>query len=112
MNLLKGKVAEGGGVEVSGSVMKIAGSHQVKPGQAVIFGVRPEHLELSPDGFPAQISVVEPMGSEMMVFLHFGEHELVALFRERHEFKPGETIHLRPRAEEAHLFDAETGKRL
>jgi ABC-type sugar transport system ATPase subunit len=38
--------------------------------------------------------------------------ELVAMFRERHEFKPGETVHLRPRAALAHIFDRESGKRL
>jgi multiple sugar transport system ATP-binding protein len=36
----------------------------------------------------------------------------VAAFRERHQIKPGERIHLRPRAQAAHLFDAQTGTRL
>jgi multiple sugar transport system ATP-binding protein len=86
----------------------------VKPaeGAAVVYGIRPEHLELSPNGLPARISVVEPTGSETMVFLRFGEHDLVALFRERHDFKPGDTLTLKPRAEQIHLFDAGSGTRL
>jgi multiple sugar transport system ATP-binding protein len=84
----------------------------VEAGQPVLFGIRPEHLELAPEGFPARVSVVEPTGSETMVFLRFGDSEIVALFRERHNFKPGDTVHLRPRADQVHLFHAEKGQRL
>jgi multiple sugar transport system ATP-binding protein len=32
------------------------------------------------------------------------------VFRERHDFASGSTIHLQPDLQRAHLFDAETGK--
>ena len=112
MNLLQGKVAPGGAVEVNGLRLAVAGDHAVGNGETVLFGIRPEHLELSPEGFPARISVVEPTGSETLVFLRFGESEIVALFRERHDFRPGDTVHLRPRADQVHLFNAETGQRV
>jgi len=114
MNMLEGKVADGGtqAVEVNGARLLVSGKHQAGEGQPVIFGIRPEHLELSDDGFPARISVVEPTGSETMVFLRFGESEMVALFRERHAFKPGDTIRLRPRPNQVHLFDAATAQRI
>jgi multiple sugar transport system ATP-binding protein len=35
-----------------------------------------------------------------------------AVFRERHEFAPGSTIHLMPDLARAHLFDARSGERL
>jgi multiple sugar transport system ATP-binding protein len=113
MNMLKGTVAGGDGQSVSleGVTLPVAGAHNVANGQPVLFGIRPEHLELASDGFPAQISVVEPTGSETMVFLRAGESKLVALFRERHDFKPGDSIHLRPRPDRIHLFHAETGQR-
>ena len=38
--------------------------------------------------------------------------ELSAVFRERHDFKPGSTIHLQPDLQRAHLFDAQSGERL
>ena len=60
----------------------------------------------------ARISVVEPTGSETLVFVRFGDSDMVALFRERHDFKPGDTLHLKPRLDKVHLFDAETGRRL
>jgi multiple sugar transport system ATP-binding protein len=114
MNMLKGTVAAGAGqaVEVGGAQLAVAGKHQAGQGQPVIFGIRPEHLDLADDGFPARISVVEPTGSETMVFLRFGENDMVALFRERHDFKPGDTIRLRPRPNHVHLFDAGTAQRI
>ncbi|WP_442578092.1 ABC transporter ATP-binding protein [Mesorhizobium sp. ASY16-5R] len=111
MNILKGRMS-GGAVEVEGIKLPVPASVQVSEGRDVLYGVRPEHLELAADGFPAAIKVVEPTGSETMVFLRFGAGELVALFRERHNFKPGDTLTLRPRAEAVHLFDPATGKRL
>jgi multiple sugar transport system ATP-binding protein len=114
MNMLKGKVrlGERQAVDIDGIPMPFSGNRQVSDGQDVVYGVRPEHLEIAADGFPARISVVEPTGSETLVFLRFGESELVALFRERHDFKPGDTLTLRPRADLVHLFDKQSGKRL
>ncbi|AEH89281.1 MULTISPECIES: ABC transporter ATP-binding protein [Mesorhizobium] len=111
MNLLKGVVRKDG-VDIAGTLFPIAPNNTVQDGQAVVYGVRPEHLEIHPDGVPAKISVVEPTGSETLVFLRFGDGEMVALFRERHDFKPGDTLKLRPRLDHIHLFDAETGQRL
>jgi multiple sugar transport system ATP-binding protein len=114
MNLLKGVVRKGDKpvVEISGAPFPIAANSAVEDGRNVVYGVRPEHLEIHPDGVPAKISVVEPTGSETLVFLRFGDGEMVALFRERHDFKPGDTLHLKPRLDQVHLFDSETGRRL
>ena len=49
--------------------------------------------------------VVEPTGSETQVFARVGGQEIVAVFRERHDFAPGQKIRLRPRPDMAHLFD-------
>ena len=37
---------------------------------------------------------------------------LVIVFRERHAFKPGETIRLMPDAGKSHVFDGASGHRL
>ena len=111
MNMLKGKI-EADGVRVDGAILPVSGMHKLSEGQDVLYGVRPEHFEIAGDGLPARISVVEPTGSETTVVLRFGESEIVALFRERHDFKPGDTLHLRPRKDLVHLFDAQSGQRL
>ncbi|MBX3582209.1 MAG: sn-glycerol-3-phosphate ABC transporter ATP-binding protein UgpC [Rhizobiaceae bacterium] len=112
MNILKGKV-QGDKVLVDGARLPFDGSHAVSDGQDVLYGVRPEHFEIvGEDGIAARISVVEPTGSETTVVLRFGESEIVALFRERHDFKPGDTLHLRPRKELVHLFNPQGGQRV
>ena len=75
-------------------------------------GVRPEHLLLSEEGLSMTVKVVEPTGSETMVFLDFEGQDVVAVFRERHQFNPGQTINLQPDPAHIHLFDADTGKRI
>jgi multiple sugar transport system ATP-binding protein len=47
-----------------------------------------------------------------MVFVHAGGNDLLALFRERHLFQPGQSIRLKPRKDAAHIFDTATGKRI
>jgi multiple sugar transport system ATP-binding protein len=111
MNMLKGKV-ETGGVRVEGALLPLSGGHAITAGQDVLYGVRPEHFEIAEDGLPAKVAVVEPTGSETTVVLRFGESELVALFRERHVFRPGDSLHLRPRKHLVHLFDPKSGQRL
>jgi multiple sugar transport system ATP-binding protein len=56
--------------------------------------------------------VIEPTGSELQVVAKLGEQEIIAVFRERHKFKPGDKIRLRPDPRLVHLFDEPTGKRL
>ena len=114
MNLLKGVVRNGERpvVDIGGTPFQVPQNTAAESGRSVIYGVRPEHLEIHPDGVAARISVVEPTGSETLVFVRFGDSDMVALFRERHDFKPGDTLHLKPRLDKVHLFDAETGRRL
>ncbi len=81
-------------------------------GRKVTWGVRPEHLDLADTGISATVVVVEPTGSETHLVLRAGPRELVAVFRERHAFQPGQPVMLRPKTEMAHLFDAETGVRI
>jgi multiple sugar transport system ATP-binding protein len=114
MNLLPGTVRRDGGffVEVDGHRLPASGDGIASDGQPVTYGIRPEHLDIADDGFPARVAVVEPTGPETLLFLRFGEHEIVAVLSDWHDVKPGETVHLRPRAERAHLFDAASGARL
>jgi multiple sugar transport system ATP-binding protein len=118
MNFLPGVVrgeGQGARIEMAGGVVMAApAGAKVASGQKVIFGVRPEHLSLGDGsaGLPATVVVVEPTGADTQVFAKFGGTELNAVFRERHDFRPGETIRLVPDHQRTHLFDAESGKSL
>jgi multiple sugar transport system ATP-binding protein len=100
--------------ELSGGQVTVGGQGFSGPSGAgkVKLGVRPEHLILSEDGLPMQVKVVEPTGSETMVFLRFEGQDITAVFRERHAFASGQTIHLKPHPDHLHVFDAQTGMRL
>ena len=82
-------------------------------GQPIIFGTRPEHLTLADaGGIAARVVVMEPTGMDTFVACRHEGVDLSAVFRERHDFSPGSTIHLLPDLQRAHLFDAGTGERL
>ena len=81
-------------------------------GQPVKMGMRPEHLSLADSGIPSRVVVVEPTGADTFVACRHESADLSVVFRERHDFAPGSTIHLRPDTQRAHLFDAGTGERL
>jgi multiple sugar transport system ATP-binding protein len=81
-------------------------------GRPAICGVRPEHFALADDGAEAEVQVVEPTGSELQVVARMGGGDIIAVFRERHQFKPGDKIRLKPDPRLVHLFDEATGKRL
>jgi multiple sugar transport system ATP-binding protein len=83
-------------------------------GLPVTYGIRPEHLMIAgaDNGLQARVIVVEPTGPETQVFADLAGCEISAVFRERHTFKPGETIMLKPDLANVHLFDAEKGMRL
>jgi multiple sugar transport system ATP-binding protein len=83
---------------------------------SVLVGLRPESLELSSEGVPAVVEVVEELGADAYVFciadLGSGDTKLVARVEARRRPERGERVALQARPNEAHLFDAETGDRL
>ena len=82
-------------------------------GQPVVFGTRPEHLTLvAAGGIAAQVVVMEPTGMDTFIACRHAGIDLSAVFRERHDFDPGTTVHLQPDLSRAHLFDLSTGLRL
>jgi multiple sugar transport system ATP-binding protein len=115
MNFLKGKVKTNGSASFEGPnglKLPLASAPANSDGRPVVYGVRPEHFTIADDGAEAEIVVVEPTGSETQVFAKLGGEQVVAVFRERHQFNPGDKIRLKPDPTVIHLFDEATGKRL
>ncbi len=115
MNFLDGKLQANGSAYV-----ETVGGHKLPlktmpvgdSGRDVVYGIRPENLEMGEGGLPAEVVVVEPTGSETQIVARIGGQEVIAVFRERQSVKPGDTILLRPRADTAHLFAKDSGKRI
>ena len=118
MNFLPGTLRRSAG----GATVELAGGLSLpapvnaggQDGQQVIYGARPEHIDLTSgnDGIATEVVVVEPTGADTQIFTKIAGVEVTSVFRERHAFRPGETICLRPDPTRAHLFDAASGMRL
>jgi multiple sugar transport system ATP-binding protein len=119
MNFLPGVLRRGNGaarVELGPDLWLPAppSAAQAQDGQPVIYGTRPEHMELTGEGegVATEVVVVEPTGADTQVFSKIAGVEVTSVFRDRHAFRPGERIRLRPDVARAHLFDAASGVRL
>ncbi len=114
MNFLQGKI-EGGAFRAEGVSLPLPasghGAGNGTDGAAAVYGIRPEHFQLRPDGLPVVVHVVEPTGSETQVLTEFAGASVLCAFRERVSAKPGETIHITPDPALVHVFDAGTGRR-
>ena len=93
----------------------------LKIGQKIVYGIRPEHCEISlassgKSNSTADVSVngvvkvVEPTGPETHVYLRLAEFDLCAITRERISLQPGDEIRLTPDLSRVHLFDGDSKK--
>ena len=125
MNLRPGRVVRDGagpGIALAGAGLPVPLAAPLAEGREILVGIRPEHLNLSDSGLPAEIAVVEPTGSETHVVSRLAGQpegkgrdragEIVAVFRDRHPLRPGQAIRLAPDPARLHLFDATSGVRL
>jgi multiple sugar transport system ATP-binding protein len=82
----------------------------------VTLGVRPESFEpAGEDGVPVVVDVVEELGSDAYVFGHVelasGEQRLIVRSDARRVPAKGDTLKLKIRTDELHVFDPESGAR-
>ncbi|MEQ8395270.1 sn-glycerol-3-phosphate ABC transporter ATP-binding protein UgpC [Thalassobaculum sp.] len=119
MNFVRGTVRANGGparLEAkNGVTLPLGDGWSGQDGRSVVYGIRPEHLVLAETGqrsVESEIAVVEPTGAETLLVSRVAGGEFLAVFRERHAFRPGTRVPLAPLLDKVHLFDAETGKRL
>ena len=117
MNFLPGTMKRGAGTPHialgDGTLLDAPPRSGGVDGQPVILGMRPEHLTLvASGGIAARVVVMEPTGMDTFIACRHEGTDLAAVFRERHDFQPGSTIHLLPDLQRAHLFDAGSGQRL
>jgi multiple sugar transport system ATP-binding protein len=115
MNTFKGKLRINGKAEFEGPGgvrLPVATALQGLDGRPAVYGIRPEHFALTDDGAEAEVQVVEPTGSEIQIVAKIGGEDIIAVFRERHQFKPGDKIRLKPDPNLVHLFDETTGNRM
>jgi multiple sugar transport system ATP-binding protein len=114
MNFLGGRLARNG----AGLAVAVGdGIHLPLPlladypeGREVVVGVRPEHFAVDPAGVAAEVVVVEPTGADTQIFCKLAGVDVTAVVRERHDFRPGTAVCLKPML--TFLFDPASGARL
>jgi multiple sugar transport system ATP-binding protein len=124
MNFLKGRIDGSGAKAVFHlGAQKIPLKDYVpesplKAGDAVL-GVRPEHIQLdmaaskaTGDAYKAVVDLVEPMGSDSLVWLKIDDTLFSARVESNQNFDPGQKVNVRFRIGLASVFDEATGDRL
>jgi multiple sugar transport system ATP-binding protein len=126
MNFLTVKVLEDGSsiaLEEAKSIMQDEGKHAFKikadpahfehlrkyVGKEVFFGIRPEDLVYSTSDsgncITTKVTVVEPLGADIHLWLTTETQPLVARTEPNHVFKVGDTAYFVPRMDKARFFD-------
>ena len=107
MNLFTLPVTDGG-IRFGEQVIPVPRDTLSSAGSEVVFGIRPEHVELANAGLELEIDVVEELGSEAFIFGRTqvgGRHEpIVARVDWRNPPEKGQTVHVRIDPTHAHLF--------
>ena len=79
-----------------------------------LLGIRPEHLDVTPcQGWAVTVDMVELLGAERLVYARLnGEALIVRTAEAQTAPEPESTLHVTPRSDRVHAFDAATGQRL
>jgi len=79
----------------------------------VTVGIRPEDWQVGQnDGFPAEVDVVEHLGSEILVYASVGDKTVAFLVPTTSRPRVGDVVRLRPTENMTHFFNLETEERL
>ena len=78
----------------------------------VTIGVRPEHLSLAKNGWPCEVAVVEPTGSETQITARLAGNTFRILLRGRTTVQPRDTVFVNAAPENIHVFLPSNSKRL
>ncbi|MGN6489744.1 MAG: ABC transporter ATP-binding protein, partial [Devosia sp.] len=108
MNFIEGEMTSGGFKTKDGVLLPVPSTSATN---ATIYGIRPEHLKLDPNGIEIEVVVLEPTGSETSVLANLGKQHFTGIFRERINAAPGSKLKVSPDVNLVHLFDA-NGKRV
>ena len=78
-----------------------------------VMGIRPEHLDIGSTGWAVQVETTELLGAERLIYARLGTEQMIVRSEENQPVPaPGSTIHVLPREDRVHWFDAASGKRI
>jgi sn-glycerol 3-phosphate transport system ATP-binding protein len=78
-----------------------------------ITGIRPEHLDIGGSGWQVRVETTELLGAERLVYGRVGGEQVIVRTEENMPTPaPDSIIHVTPREDRLHRFDANSGKRI
>jgi sn-glycerol 3-phosphate transport system ATP-binding protein len=78
-----------------------------------IMGIRPEHLDVGAGGWELRVETTELLGAERLIYGRLGQEQVIVRSEEgRTVPAPDSIIHVAPRQDRVHWFDAASGKRI
>jgi multiple sugar transport system ATP-binding protein len=114
MNFVDGAIGPGGQFQAPGGVTLDLRPGTLPPGSRATLGVRPEHVRLADDGagWPAVVSLLEPLGDATLVFLDYGgPTSVVARVEAEDKVAVGDRRRFSFRPDRVLVFDGATGER-
>jgi sn-glycerol 3-phosphate transport system ATP-binding protein len=120
MNFLPGEVKAGatGGDKVLdigdglSVALPVALAQKVKEGDAITFGIRPEHLEVTASGLPLSVESAEALGADSLIHGKLGSHPVVVRCDGHAQHAVGAQLAVTPGAEKHFFFDTVSGRRV
>jgi multiple sugar transport system ATP-binding protein len=118
MNIVSGTMRRQEGsawLEADGARWPMGGDVPGVDGQPVVFGVRPEHLDLASTGDHAvtgDVVVVEPTGAETELLVQVGGSQVTLVTSGRPRVEPGQRVAITVEPGMGHVFDRASGQRL
>jgi multiple sugar transport system ATP-binding protein len=119
MNFLSLKVADSGGIALCGEGYEIHPTNAHAKllaqyvGKEIFFGIRPEDLSYvkkasAKNTIPGKITVVEPLGADIHLWLNAGDQPMVVRTEPNLTFKVGDEVKFEANMDKAQYFDRET----
>ena len=95
------------------NLLKCAPNAQFGGPAGATLGIRPEHLDVTPSGWPLRVEAIETLGAERLVYSSMNGEQMIVRVDEQHTPPAiSSTFHVTPRAHRLHWFDTSTGKRI
>ena len=109
MNMLQGQAKRNNAGYVletdEGMHFPLPAAADVREGQQITLGLRPEHLSISEGGLPCTVELIEPLGREILLYGAFGQTPICVAPGNRPAIKLGATIRLVYDVRNACVFD-------
>lgn len=110
INLLKTETRGEHAVTEDGIVLPLVSP--LKSQTSMMYGIRPQHIEIADEGIEGLVALVEPTGDSQELVVKVGVQDIHVIAKGDRQFTTGMTVRLALDAAKVLLFDSVSGERL